>query len=293
MGNFRLSRAGVVAADCMASWRAGTASALAALAFATALLAVAGSAQAQDGSQTGSSADLAKQLSNPVASLISVPFQFNRDTGIAPNDRSRMTLNIQPVIPFDISDRYNLISRTIVPLIDLEGATPNDGNVTGMGDIVQSLFFSPKEPVGGWILGYGPVFLLPTATGNAFKSKQFGVGPTFVALKQQGGWTYGALLNHIWGVNNVSDRPAVNQTFLQPFLSYTTPDSWTFSLNTESSYDWTGEQWTVPVNASVSKLVTFGKQPVSFQVGYRNYLDAPAGGPDWGLRFSMTFLFPE
>lgn len=245
------------------------------------------------GGGSNDAADLAVQLANPIASLISVPFQLNYDTGLGSTDADRWTLNIQPVIPFDLGGNYNLISRTIVPLIDLEATTPDGDSTTGFGDTVQSFFFSPKKPVNGWIVGYGPVFLFPTATKDAFKSKQWGAGPTAIALRQQNGWTYGGLFNHIWGIDAPSDREKVNNTFLQPFLTYTTPDAWTFSLNTESTYDWESEEWTVPINLGVSKLVKFGDQPVSFQVGYRHYAEKPDGGPDWGLRFAVTFLFPR
>lgn len=239
-------------------------------------------------------AELAKQLSNPVANLVSVPFQFNWDTGIGSKNSDRLILNVQPVIPFSLNENWNLISRTIVPIIYLESPADGVDSASGLGDIVQSFFFSPKQPTkGGWITGYGPVILLPTATDDAFKSKQWGLGPTAVALRQNKGWTYGGLVNHVWGLNDPDDREAVNSTFLQPFLSFTTPEAVTYSLNTESSYDWTATQWTVPINASVSKLVSIGNQKVSFQFGGRYYAEAPEGGPDWGLRFTATFLFPK
>ena len=246
-----------------------------------------------DGAAPGDAAELAKQLSNPVASLISVPFQLNYDTGIGPADADRWLLNIQPVVPFDLTEDWNLISRTILPLIDAESPVSGGKDVSGVGDIVQSFFFSPKAPTAnGWIWGAGPVLLLPTGK-DEFTADQWGVGPTAVALKQQNGWTYGGLMNHIWGFDASSGDDEVNATYLQPFLSYTTPDAWTFVTVMESTYDWNEEQWTVPVNFAVSKLTHLGKQPVSFQVGYRHYFDKPSGGPDHGLRFTVTFLFPK
>jgi hypothetical protein len=158
---------------------------------------------------------------------------------------------------------------------------------------VQSVFFSPKAPVGGWIIGAGPVALLPTATENAFKSKQFGLGPTAVALRQSGPWTYGALTNHLWGTHEPSDREKINATFLQPFIAYTTHGALTVSLNSESTFDWNARKWVVPFNASVSQLTSIGKQKVSFQLGGRYYAETLEGGPDWGIRFSTTLLFPK
>jgi hypothetical protein len=246
-----------------------------------------------DGPAPGAASDLATKLANPIANLISVPFQFNWDTGLGETDADRLILNIQPVVPFEISEDWNLISRTILPVIDLESPTVGGKDVSGVGDIVQSFFFSPKAPTkNGWIWGVGPVISIPIGK-REFTADQWGLGPTFVALKQHGPWTYGALLNHVWGIDAPSDREDTNSTFMQPFLAYVTPKAWTFNVLTETTYDWNAEEWTVPVIANVSKLTHIGKQPVSFQVGYRHYFDTPAGGPDWGLRFNVTFLFPK
>lgn len=242
-----------------------------------------------------SSADLAKKLSNPVASMISVPFQFNYDRGYGPEEGNRETLNIQPVVPISLNDDWNLISRTIMPVIWQDDIAGPSGHQFGPGDITQSLFLSPKHPgPGGLIWGLGPVFLIPTATDDLTGSGKWGAGPTGVALKQEGPWTYGLLANHIWSFAGQDDRADVNSTFLQPFLSYTTHDAWTFTLNTESTYDWEGDQWSVPVNVMVGKLVKFDQQPVSFTAGLRYWADAPDNGPEGlGFRFVVTFLFPQ
>ena len=237
-------------------------------------------------------AELAKQLQNPVASLISVPFQNNFDFNLGPNDDGfKYTLNFQPVIPVSLSQDYNLIIRTIVPIISQEDVIPGTSQ-SGLGDIVQSFFFSPKKPVGGLILGFGPVFLYPSATDSLLGSEQWGAGPTGLVLKQTGGWTYGLLFNHIWSYTGESGRNYVDSTFLQPFISYTTKTKTTFGLNTESTYDWHNSQWTVPINLSISQLIKIGKMPVSLGLGVKYYADAPEGGPDWGVRFIVTPLFP-
>ena len=242
-----------------------------------------------------SDAELAKKLSNPIAALISVPLQYNYDKDIGPNDGTQSKLNVQPVIPFTLNEEWNVISRTILPLVDLEDIPTQGDSTNGFGDITQSLFFSPKAPTAsGWIWGAGPVFILPTASDDLLGSGKWCAGPTIVALKQDSGWTYGMLANHAWSFAGDSDRGEVNNTFLQPFLSYQTPTKTTLGVNTESSYDWTDSQWTVPLNFTVSQLLRVGKMPVRIQLGARYWAEAPDSGPEgWGVRFAITLLFPR
>lgn len=242
------------------------------------------------------SADLAKKLSNPVAALISVPFQLNYDQDIGPvEDGERWALNVQPVVPIELNEDWNIISRTILPVVYQDDIAPGAGSQTGIGDVVQSLFFSPKAPTsGGWIWGVGPAFLLPTGSDDLLTADQWGAGPTAVVLKQEHGWTYGLLANHIWSFAGEDDRSDVNATFMQPFLSYTTPTAWTYTLNTESTYDWEGEEWSVPVNAVVSKVTKVGGQLVSVGGGLRYWADSPDNGPEGlGVRLVVTLLFPK
>ncbi len=238
--------------------------------------------------------DLAKQLQNPVAALISVPFQNNWDFGLGPTgDGARYTMNFQPVIPISLNEDWNLISRTIIPFVSQQDVVGNSMQ-TGLSDTVQSLFLSPKDPApyGGVIWGVGPVLELPTATSQFTGNQQFGMGPTIVLLKQEHGFTYGILANHIWSMIGLEGRPYVNNTFLQPFLSYTTSTSTSFTVNTESTYDWRADQWTIPLNFMVAQVFKIGDQPMSVQFGARYYAERPAQGPDWGLRLVVTMLFP-
>jgi len=244
------------------------------------------------GGEEDQQAELAKKLQNPVADLISVPIQNNFDFGIGPADAMEYKANIQPVIPVSISENWNLIVRTILPVIHAESPVDGGDSHSGLGDTTQSFFLSPKKPVGGWILGAGPVMYYPTATDSALGAGKWGAGPTIVALRQEHGFTYGILANQIWSFAGWGDDD-ISATFLQPFFTYTTKKYTTFGVNTESTYDWDHSRWTVPLNVFVQQLVKIGKQPIALQLGYRNYVQRPAGGPDWGLRFAVTFLFPK
>ncbi|MDO9163781.1 MAG: hypothetical protein Q7U43_15605, partial [Methylococcaceae bacterium] len=187
--------------------------------------------QTQANASGDSSEQLAMKLQNPVANLISVPFQNNWDFGLGSNDAMQYKVNVQPVIPFSIGDDWNLITRTILPIIHAESPVAGGADVSGLSDIVQSFFFSPKAPVGGWIMGAGPVFLYPSASDDKLSAKKWGAGPTAVLLRQESGWTYGLLSNHIESFAGTSSRQDVSATFLQPILSYTTKTYTTFGLN--------------------------------------------------------------
>jgi hypothetical protein len=251
--------------------------------------------------------ELAKQLANPISSLISVPFQANEDFGYGPSgDGYKFTLNIQPVIPLSISKDWNLIIRTIFPIVSqhdlfyvpnlppIPGFSQNRSQ-DGLSDTTQSFFFSPKKPVGGLIVGFGPVFLYPTGTHPFLGTGTFSIGPTLVVLKQIGGITTGALFNQLWSVYEQDNRSNFSQMFLQPFFAYTTNTHTTFTLSSEMSANWnadSGDQWTIPILFQISQVMKLGKQPVSFQIGGKYYVDTPRYGPTWGARFAFTLLYP-
>lgn len=243
----------------------------------------------------GSSEELAKQLANPIASLTSVPIQLNFDGDVGPAEGDRLTVNVQPVAPFSLNEDWNLISRTILPLIHQEDVPFVGEDELGLGDTVQSLFFSPVAPTeGGWIWGAGPVLLLPTGTDDALGADQWGVGPTGVALKQSGPWTYGALVNHLWGVAGDDDRPDVNATFVQPFVTYTTPSAWNYALNAEATYDWRADELALPINLQANKILNLGGRLIQVGGGLRYWLEDTDAGPEgWGLRLNLIFLFPR
>ena len=253
---------------------------------------------------------LAKQLANPISSLISVPFQANEDWGFGPTGNGyKFTLNIQPVIPISISKDWNLIVRTILPIVSQHDLfyfanlpkdsplQPQNRSQDGLSDTTQSFFLSPKKPGPfGLIWGLGPAFLYPTGTHPLLDTGTFSIGPTFVVLKQEGPWTIGALMNQLWSVVISEDRSSVSQMFVQPFISYTTKTHTTFSINTESTANWNASssdgKWTVPVIFQISQILKIGKQPISIQIGGKYYADTPRYGPNWGVRFNFTLLYP-
>jgi hypothetical protein len=267
-----------------------------------------------DASSADDTAELAKKLQNPIASLISVPLQSNFDFGGGPAGHgSQYLLNIQPVIPFKLDPDWNLIVRTIIPVTQLNSVLPQ--NVGGMGDIVQSFFLSPSQPVAGLIVGAGPVFLYPTATDDRIGANQFAAGPTGVVLKQTGPWTFGVLANQLWGFGGIGHNGSggdtvlgedgfttatpkgrsnrVNSTYVQPFASYTFPTKTTISLSAEATYDWTGRQLSVPLVGGFSQLLKIGPQIISVALAGKYAAAQPAGAPGWGVRLSLTLLFPN
>jgi hypothetical protein len=228
--------------------------------------------------------------------LISVPIQANYDENIGPNeDGSVWRINIQPVIPFTLNENWNVISRTILPIIDQDDVPFDGKGESGLGDIVQSLFFSPKEATsGGLVWGIGPVFNLPTATENELGSEKWGIGPTFVGLIQKGPITYGALLNHIESFAGDDGRDDTSTSFVQPFWSYITKKKTTLGINTESTYNWEEGDWSVPINLTAFQLVKAGNQLLQVGGGLRYWADSAKDGPDdWGLRLQLTFIFPK
>lgn len=240
--------------------------------------------------------EIALAAQNPVAAMVSLPLQYNYDQNIGPwEDGHKNYVNVQPVIPFSINEDWNLISRTILPVVWQSDLFPGAGSQSGIGDITQSFFFSPKRPTaGGWIWGAGPVIYVPTASDDLLGADKWGLGPTAVVLKQAHGWTYGMLANHIWSVGG-SGRADINNTYMQPFLTFTTKTFTSFTVNSESTYNWETENWSVPINFMISQLIKVGQQRLQLQAGARYWAESPdAVGPQgWGARLTVTFLFPK
>jgi hypothetical protein len=251
--------------------------------------------QAQAAGSGASAEELARKLSNPVSSLISVPFQYNLGVNAGDSNHGwQHILNVQPVIPIELNQEWNLIVRTIVQVIYQDDVIDDGGSSQiGFGDTTQSFFLSPANSDPIW--GVGPVIYWPSGTNDSLGQEQWGLGITGLVLKQHGPWTWGVLANHIWSVadHGGGDRPYISTTFLQPFLAHNNKHGFGVTIQAETSYDWNAEEWTVPVGLFASQVFKFGGQHMQANLGPRVWLEGPDGAPEWGVRFTLTFLFPR
>ena len=237
--------------------------------------------------------DLAKQLANPISSLVSVPFQFNWEQNVGPSEATRFILNVQPVMPFSLNKDWNLITRVIVPLVSQPALAEGGQPEFGVGDILTSFFISPAH--GGLIWGAGPVISLPSTTIPTLGTDKWSVGPTVVALKQSGPFTVGTLWNQVWSFSGNKDRSDVSQMFLQPFVAYQASRTWTVTVQSETTANWKVDdgRWTIPINVSFSKLSSFGAFPASYQFGGGAFPVHPDAGPSWKVRAAIVVLMPR
>jgi hypothetical protein len=239
-------------------------------------------------------AELAKKAQNPVASMISLPFQANINFGLGPYDRDQYILNIQPVLPIRLSENWNLITRTIIPVIYQPDTWTDSGSTGGVGDIQASFFFSPAQP-SKVIWGVGPVLQLPSGTNAMLTQGKWGLGPTFVVLAMPGHWVLGVLGNNVWSVGGQDDHEDVNQFLLQYFINYNLPKGWYLTSAPILTANWkaeAGEKWVVPFGGGAGRIFRVGKQPMNGQIGAYYNAEKPAGGPDWQLRIQLVLLFP-
>jgi len=236
--------------------------------------------------------DLAKKTQNPVSDLVSIPFQYNINFGYGPGNNTQSVMNIQPVIPVNLNKEWNLITRTIIPVID----QPVPERKLGLGDIQLSLFLSPSDP-GKFIWGVGSTLQFPTATGDSLGQGKWAAGPTAVGLLMRGPWVLGLLANNVWSYAGESDRPAVNQFVAQPFINYNLPNGWYISVSPVITANWeadrASDEWTVPLGGGVGKIFTIGKLPFNGSLAVYKNVVKPDMGPDWTIRAQISLLLPK
>jgi len=239
--------------------------------------------------------ELAREAQNPVANLISFPLQNNTNFGIGPHDRTQNVLNIQPVIPINIGN-WNLINRTILPIIWQPDYASSSGGDFGLSDIDHTTFLSPVRPWGPLLWGAGPNIVLPTAVNDRLGPGKLSLGPSAVGLTMYGPWVVGALVKNLWSVAGDSDTPNVNQFLLQYFINYNLPDGWYLSSAPVITANWKADsdnRWIVPIGGGFGKVFRVGAQPMNASVqGFWN-AETPDGGPATTLRLQLQLLFPR
>jgi hypothetical protein len=242
--------------------------------------------------------ELAKAVQNPVANLISVPFQNNTNFNYGPRDGTQNVLNIQPVIPISVDPEWNVITRTIIPIVTQPGFVPGESTTTGLGDVQFSAFLSPDR-ADGLIWGVGAIGQAPTNSNDRLGNDRWGLGPTAVVLRMKHGdpWVYGVLVNNVWSVSGSTSDPSYSNFLMQPFLNYNLPGGLYLTSAPIITAAWKAEsnqRWTVPLGAGVGKIVHLGRLPVNFQLSaYYNVVAPDDLGPEWQLRFQVQFLFPK
>ena len=237
---------------------------------------------------------LAKAAQNPVAKLISVPFQNNFNFGVGPNNAVQYVLNVQPVIPISLSEDWNLITRTIMPIINQPSPAPGVRSAFGLGDINPTFFLSPAKSE-KFIWGAGPTLTFPTATDSVLGNGKYSAGPAVVALTMQGHWVVGALANQQWSYAGWGSKD-VSAFLVQPFVNYNLPHGWYLVTAPIMTADWkadSGNKWTVPVGGGLGKIQRFGKLPLNIQLQAFYNVEKPDNAADWQLRFQVQFLFPK
>jgi hypothetical protein len=241
--------------------------------------------------------DQAKQSQNPIADLISVPLQNNTNLNAGPERRTLDVLNVQPVIPISLGPDWNVITRTILPVVSEPPLSPDGSRTNGIGDVLFSAFVSPRNSR-GWIWGVGPAIEAPSHSNAVLGNNNWGVGPTFVVLHLAAGspWVYGLLVNNVWSVKSSSSSRAYNDGLMQPFVNYNLGNGTYLVSSPIITVSWMAagsQQWTVPVGGGIGQIVHLGRLPVNVQLaGYYN-LVRTTNGPDWQIRTQVQFLFQK
>ena len=257
------------------------------------------SAQESDAPSTGgeaSAGELAKKTQNPVSDLISVPFENSFGFGAGADGEFRYDLIIKPVIPMSINEDWNWINRVILPVSSQPNFGPRGvGEACGAGDLQYQGYLSPAGP-GKFIWGFGPVLEFPTASEDVLGTEKWSAGAGFVALRMDGPWVYGGLINNIWSYAGDGDRQNVNRMTLQPFVNYNLPKGWYLTSSPVVTANWeavSDDAWTIPIGGGFGRVVRIGKLPVNCSLqGYYN-AERPDAAPDWSLRFQFSLLFPR
>jgi hypothetical protein len=262
------------------------------VAFAIAMATAIGSPAYAQATQPDTTA-LAKQTQNPVGDLISLPLQFNFNTGGDLKDATQFNLNIQPVIPFKLRPDWNVIARAIVPIDSVPSS--NSTSYSGVGDIQLQFYLTPTKP-SAFIYGVGPVFSFPTATAPPLRTGTWASGVGFVGLTMKGPWVIGGLINQYWPLSDTGGEPKTDLLVLQPAVNYNFGGGWAMSFSPAITANWdasAGNQWTVPLGLGITKTTIFNGRPMNVGLQYFANVKRPEGSAGYQLRFAISLLYPE
>ncbi len=246
----------------------------------------------------GSADELRKLARNPVADVIKVPFEEDIDFRAGPYDRTSSSLQVQPVIPLQISENWLLVPRIVAnALIYQPDVRQPRGGTTGLGDIVATFFITPSH-VGKVIWGVGPSLLLPTASDITLGAGKWGLGPSVVVLAEPNRGSAGVLLQNVWALPGYSHRSPVKQMQIETSVSYNLPHNWYLVTAPTIYADWTqatAERWLVPFGGGAGRSFDIGKQPVDWNVALCYNAIRPASQlfAKWRLSLQFTLLFPK
>ena len=244
-------------------------------------------------------AELARSAQNPLADMISVPFQNNTNFNVGPEEKTQNVLNIQPVYPVNLSNDWNMITRTIIPVISQPPMLSGQSRKNGIGDIQFTAFFAPVQPTSsGWMWGAGAIAQLDTATDDRLGQGKWGLGPSLLALRSDGSFIYGALINNVFEIAGDDNGNDLNQMLVQPFVNYNFPNIpgryLTFApiitANWEAS---SGNKWTVPLGGGIGQIIKLGELPLNLQASAYYNVETPQYGADWQMRLQAQVLLPK
>ena len=258
---------------------------------------------AKDARHAKAEASLAKAAQNPVANMMSLPLQWNFYTAGGLGSKSAMVLNVQPVLPLPIGEKWLIVSRTVVPFtsIPLPGVVPaidtsplGGPRASGIADIQEQAYFTSAKP-GKFTWAVGPVFSFPTATNNVVRTGQWGLGPTAVGLVMPGPWVIGVLANNIWRIGGAAHGHVLNTFTVQPFINFNLPHAWAISTAPLITSDWSAgddQRWTVPIGLGVSKITHIVEQPLNLELQYYHAVKHPSTAGSEQLRVAVAALWP-
>jgi hypothetical protein len=239
-----------------------------------------------------SEGDLAKASQNPIANLTTFPLQFNFNSGGGLQSRTQLLLNVQPVMPLTLDQKWLLVSRTVVPYVNVP--MPTGTRETGIADIQEQIYFTTRQS-GSFIWGAGPIASIPTATSDAVRTGQWALGPTAVGLVNYNRWVIGLLANNLWRIAGTNFGAPINQLTMQPFINFNIPLGWAISTSPLITSNWSapqGQRWTVPIGLGLSKVTAIGRQPVNVAMQYYHNAKHPDAAGANQFRFQFNLLYP-